>query len=255
MNLGTLELQQLIKSLLLPPGGLILLGLLGLVLIHRRLGKALIFLSLLGFYALSTPLVSGLLMSGLETYPALSTGEARASGAEAIVVLGGGRYLDAPEYGGDSIRSLHLERLRYAAWLARRTGLPIIPSGGVVITEGAPEAWLARDILKNEFNVKVAAVEDVSRTTRENAQLTKVVLDRLGIGRILLVTHAWHMPRAMEAMIKAGVNAAPAPTSFQYKDDDEEHFRDWLPDASAFLASYWAIHEYVGRLWYRITEK
>ncbi len=251
----SIELTQIIKSLLLPPGGLILLGLLGLVLINRRLGKLLVFLSLLGFYTLSTPLLSGLLMSGLEVYPALSTREARRSGAQAIVVLGGGRYLDAPEYGGDSIRSLHLERLRYAAWLAQRTGLPIIPSGGVVITEGAPEAWLARDILKNEFNVKIAAVEDVSRTTRENAQLTKVVLDRLGIRRILLVTHAWHMPRAMEAMVKAGVDAQPAPTSFQYKEDNEERFRDWLPNASAFLVSYWAIHEYVGRLWYRITEK
>jgi len=249
----SLELRHIIESLLLPPGCLILLGLLGLVLINRHLGKVLAFLSLSGFYLLSTGFISGLLMSGLEIYPALTIKEAKASGAQAIVVLGAGRYLDAPEYGGDSIRSLHLERLRYAAWLSRRTGLPIIPSGGIVITEGTPEAWLARDVLKSEFNVRVAAIEDASRTTRENAQLTKVVLDRLGIDRILLVTHAWHMPRAMYAMTKAGVNARPAPTSFRYKDDDEESIQDWLPSAHDFLVSYWAVHEYVGKFWYQIT--
>ncbi len=244
-----------LKSLLLPPGGLILLGLLGLALSRRRLGRTLIFLSLLGLYGLSTPYLSGQLMSGLERYPALSVAAAERSGAEAIVVLGSGRYLDAPEYGGDSIRSLHLERLRYAAWLARRTGLPIIPSGGIVLTEGAPEAWLAREILTDEFGVQVAAVEDVSRNTRENARLTRVVLEQLGIDRVLLVTHAWHMPRAMEAMRRAGVNAQPAPTSFQHKNGGEAHLLDWLPSANAFLVSYWAIHEYAGRLWYRATAK
>lgn len=249
-----LELQHIIEKLLLPPGSLILLGLLGLALVNRRLGKLFIFLSLSGFYLLSTPAISDRLISGLEVYPALSIQEAKTSGAQAIVVLGGGRYLNAPEYGGDSVRSLHLERLRYAAWLSRRTGLPIIPSGGIVIAEGTPEAWLARDVLTNEFKVKVAAVEDVSRTTRENAQLTKVVLDQLKIKHVLLVTHAWHMPRAMEMMIKAGVNARPAPTSFQNIASDEgEEIQDWLPSASAFLVSYWAIHEYAGKLWYQIT--
>ncbi len=249
-----LELQHIIEKLLLPPGSLILLGLLGLALVNRRQGRLFIFLSLSGFYLLSTPAISDRLMSGLEIYPALSIQEAKRSGAQAIVVLGGGRYLDAPEYGGDSIRSLHLERLRYAAWLSRRTGLPIIPSGGIVIAEGTPEAWLARDVLTNEFGVAVAAVEDASRTTRENAQLTKVVLDRLGINYVLLVTHAWHMPRAMEMMIKAGVNAHPAPTSFQHIDrGDEGEVQDWLPSASAFLVSYWAMHEYVGKFWYQIT--
>ncbi len=250
----SLELRHIIENLLLPPGSLILLGLLGLVLIHRLLGKVLTFLSLLGFYLLSTSVISGLLMSGLEIYPALSTMEAKTLNAQAIVVLGAGRYLDAPEYGGDTVSALNLERLRYAAWLSHRTALPIIPSGGVVITEGTPEAQLARDILKNEFNVKVAAIEDASRTTRENANLTKRVLDKLGFSKILLVTHAWHMPRAMYVMKEAGVNAHPAPTSFQYKESERE-FQDWLPHTSAFLSSSWAIHEYVGKFWYQITTR
>ena len=249
----SVELTRIIESLVLPPGSLILLGLLGLILFRSHLGKAFIFLSLLGFYMLSTSVISGQLMSGLETYPALSIAEAKKSGAQAIVVLGAGRYIDAPEYNGDTISTLHLTRLRYAAWLSHLTGLPVIPSGGAPIVEGAPEAWLARKTLVEEFNVKVAAIEDVSRNTRENAQLTKVVLDQLGFDRILLVTHAWHMPRAMYVMTNAGVNALPAPTAFRHKDNEETLFRDWLPSASNFLYSRYALHEYVGKLWYQIT--
>jgi len=250
----SIELTRIIESLLLPPGGLILLGAIGLVLFNRFLGKTFIFLSLLGFYMLSTPFISGLLMSGLETYPALSIEEAKKSDAQAIVVLGAGRYLNAPEYGGDTINSLHLERLRYAAWLSRHTGLPIIPSGGAPITKGTPEAWLARKTLTEEFNTKVITVEDASRTTRENAKLTKVVLDQLGFNRILLVTHAWHMPRAMDAVIKTGVNAVAAPTSFRYKNDDKKSILDWLPNSGDFLHSCHAIHEYTGSVWYQLTD-
>ncbi|MFC1602145.1 YdcF family protein [Pseudomonadota bacterium] len=247
------ELTRIIESLLLPPGGLILLGLLGLIFFRKHLGKAFIFLSLSGFYMLSTAVVSDQLMSGLEIYPALSIEEAKKSGAQAIVVLGAGRYIGAPEYSEDTVSTLHLARLRYAAWLSRRTGLPVIPSGGAPIVEGAPEAWLARKTLTEEFNVKVAAIEDVSRNTRENAQLTKVVLDQLGFDQILLVTHAWHMSRAMYVMTNAGVNALPAPTAFRHKDGEEKKFRDWLPSASSFLYSRYAIHEYIGKLWYQIT--
>jgi len=251
------ELTRIIESLLLPPGSLILLGLLGLILFRSRLGKAFIFTSLLGIYMLSTPVISDQLMSGLETsYPALSIEKAKQSGAQAIVVLGGGRYIDAPEYGGDTISSLNLERLRYAAWLSHRTGLPVIPSGGAPITEGASEAWLARKTLTEEFNVKVAAIEDASRNTRENAQLTKIVLDRLGFNRVLLVTHACHMPRAMYVMTKAGINALPAPTAFRHKADNDEEgkIQDWLPGSYAMLHSSYAIHEYVGKFWYQITD-
>jgi len=248
------ELTRIIESLVLPPGSLILLGLLGLIFFKRYLGKAFIFLSLLGFYLLSTPYISDSLMSGLEVYPALTIKQAKQSGAQAIVVLGAGRYMDAPEYGSDTVSTLHLVRLRYAAWLSHKTGLPVIPSGGAPIIEGIPEAQLAQKTLHDEFNVKVAAIEDASNNTRQNAQFTKAVLDDLGLDHVLLVTHAWHMPRAMEVMAKAGVNALPAPTAFRFKDDDVERVQDWLPSASAFLYSRLAIHEYVGRVWYRLTD-
>ena len=58
--------------------------------------------------------------------------------AQAIVVLGGGRYRDAPEYGGDTVGEATLVRLRYAAKLHRETGLPLLVTGGKPEGRAAP---------------------------------------------------------------------------------------------------------------------
>jgi uncharacterized SAM-binding protein YcdF (DUF218 family) len=248
------EIVWIVKALILPPGGILLLALLGLALGRRFAGKLFIVVALAGLYLLSTPFGAERLLAGLERYPALSTQDIRSSTAEAIVVLGGGRYPNAPEYGGDTVGGLQLERLRYAARLARQTGLPVIPSGGNAMREGPPEALLAKQALEQAFGVRVEAIEDKSRTTWENAYLTKELLDRLGIGKVLLVTHAWHMPRAVEIFRRADVDVIPAPTAFYHSDDLEQELTDWLPSAQSLLLSYFALHEYLGRVWYGMRE-
>ncbi len=242
----------ILKALILPPGGLVLLGLLGVLLGRRFLGRLLVLLSLALLYLFSTPWVAGQLVAGVETLPALGIDQARASGAGAIVLLAGGRYSDAPEYGGDTIGGLMLERARYAAWLARRTGLPVIVSGGSPEPDMVPEAELIRQVLEEEFGTRVIATEGASRTTWDNAFETRKILDRLGIRRVLLVTHAMHMPRALEVFRAAGVDAVPAPTRFFHVADEEEELSDWLPDPGALKISYYALHERLGRLWYRL---
>lgn len=246
------ETTRALEYLILPPGGLIILGLLGMFLWQRLLGRLLTGFSLFALYLLCTPYMAAQLMQGLEDHPALSLKAARHSGAQAVVVLGGGRYEGAPEYGGDTVGRGLLERIRYAAHLARHTGLPVIPSGGSPFEEGPPEAWLARQVLEEEFQVRVAAVEDRSRTTHENARYTKELLEQRGIQRVLLVTHAWHMPRSMEVFRQAGVNAIAAPTYFEYRADTGNSILDWLPSTDGLQLSRIALHEYVGMLWYHI---
>ncbi|HEB96414.1 MAG TPA: YdcF family protein [Sedimenticola thiotaurini] len=248
------EVVWVLKALILPPGGPILLGVLGLALGRRFLGRLLVVLSLALLYLFSTPYVAGRLMAPVETIAPLSTRQARASGADAIVLLGGGRYADAPEYGGDTVNGLMLERVRYAARLARQTGLPVVISGGSLHGDRTAEAELARQVLEQEFDVEVAATESASRTTWDNAYLTRDLLRSRGIGRVLLVTHAMHMPRALEAFQRAGIDAVPAPTRFFHVDDGAEELSDWLPDPRALLISYYALHEQLGRLWYRLRE-
>jgi len=60
----------------------------------------------------------------------------QASSAQAIVVLGGGTRRNAPEYGGDTLGALTLERLRYGTVVARVTHLPMLLSGGAVAYAG-----------------------------------------------------------------------------------------------------------------------
>ena len=134
----------------------------------------------------------------------------------------------------------------------RQTGLPVIPSGGNPGAIGTPEAILARDILQNEFGVKVAEIERHSDTTWENARYTAQLLKRLGLSRILLVTDAAHMPRALYAFRRNGVQVLPAPTHFSSVDGEEiSRLERYLPSGIAIRDSDYAIHEYLGLLWYR----
>ena len=171
--------------------------------------------------------------------------------AEALVVLGADRRRDAPEYGGgETVYRLGLERLRYAARLAKITGLPVLASGGG-LQEGheLAEADLMKATLK-EFGVEAHWLEGKSRNTYENAVFSSQMLKGVGIGEVLLVTHAWHMPRAIEAFESAGMRAIPAPTG-QLSPSHKLDYQDFLPGASALQSTCWALHEMLGLWWYR----
>ncbi|MES9936235.1 MAG: YdcF family protein [Sedimenticola sp.] len=242
-----------IKSLIIPPGGLVILGLLGLMLSRGFLGKLLLVITLASLYLLSTPFIARELSTSVETVPPLNLARLGSHNPQAIVVLGGGRQLGAPEYSSiETVSASLLERLRYAAWLSKKTALPVIPSGGSGLDEGRPEADMARDILEREFGARVIAVENRSRTTRDNARMTGTLLDKLQIREILLVTHAWHMPRAQAAFRQAGVDVIPAPTGFQRRAGFETRPRDWYPGVQSLSVSSRAIHELLGTLWYRL---
>ncbi|MBL3526691.1 MAG: YdcF family protein [gamma proteobacterium endosymbiont of Lamellibrachia anaximandri] len=240
-----------IEHLLLPPGGPILLGFIGLLFWRLGWGRKLFVLALLLQWILSLPVTASLLTAGLEHYPALTDKAITNSGAEAIVVLGGGRYLDAPEYGGDTANQRVLFRLRYAARLAHKTGLPVIPSGGNAVYSGTAEARISAEILRDEFGVTVEHIEPRSHTTWENARFTAQLLKKLGIKRILLVTTASHMPRSMDAFARNGIDAVAAPTGFVYKPGGKTSWLNGLPNGRAVRQTEMAMHEYVGMIWYR----
>lgn len=246
-------LYALTKSLLLAPVSLFLLILAGGIAWRRPWARTLVVLASLILLVLSLPIVSHTLMIPLEPYPALAPDKLRDTNAQAIVVLAAGRYTDAPEYGGDTIGAIGLQRTRYAAHLQRYTGLPLIISGGSPAHEDPPTGRLMGRVLQQEFRVPVDAVEDRSHNTRENAAFTADLLHRRGIDRILLVTSAWHVPRAATEFERNGIEVIPAPTVFESRSpDDGVQFEDFLPGAQSLIRSYFAIHEYLGRLWYSL---
>ena len=165
---------NLVSAFLLPPLNLILLGALGVLLLkhHPRLGRFLLASTLVLLYLISTPFISETLLQKLETESVIDSTD---TGAGAIVVLGGGTYFNAVEYGGDTVNRYSLERIRYAARLYQLTGKPILVTGGAPLGNISSEAEQMKAVLENEFRVPVNWVESASNNTHENAYKSSVV--------------------------------------------------------------------------------
>jgi uncharacterized SAM-binding protein YcdF (DUF218 family) len=249
------ETAQFISLFFLPPASLYLWVVIGLFVRRGwpRTGFAISLSAALALVLLSFPTVTGLLIGPLQKTPPLSQEQinSAASGNSAIVVLGGGRVTGYREYGDDTVNAFTLERVRYAAWLKRRTQLPLLVSGGRVKQEPKAEATLMQEVLQKEFLVQSELVESSSRNTYENALFTAKMLERLSIKQVYLVTHAWHMPRAAEAFTQLGIKVIPAPTAY-YGGSRHFEFSNLIPDSRSLYFSSLAIHEYIGRLWYKI---
>lgn len=249
-----LVFAKALSQLLLPPGGLFLLGLIGLFYRRRIWGRALLALSLVLLYVLATEPVRNALLQPLEfRYPALAVSQVSQQGA-AIVLLGGGIYERAPEFGGtDQLEKDALLRTAFAAELARRTGLPIYASGSGDLHGGteAEGEIMRRWLIKWGVAPAQVEVEKLARNTWENAVNTKAMLAQRGINKVVLVTSAWHMPRAVYSFAAQGLQVIPAPcaylTSFRPFD-----MRSFLPHWHTLADSGDALHEYLGYLWYRL---
>lgn len=240
----------LISALLLPPLSLILLGTTGLSLLsfYPRVGRWLIAVALCLLCVLSMPIIADHLL-GLLEYDA-PVNLSHPADADAIVILGAGTYFDAPEYGGDTVSRYALERLRYGARLYRATHAPVLVTGGNP-AGGIAEGILMRDALVEDFNVPVRWVESHSNTTWENARKSRALLPG-NIKKIYLVTHAWHLPRASYAFERAGFEVIPAGTS--YNRTDHTRAQDFIPQPGGLIHSYFALHEAIGLIWYRLKD-
>jgi uncharacterized SAM-binding protein YcdF (DUF218 family) len=251
----SLSLTYLLGGVIVPPASLILLGLLGLGLRRRRpaIGGALTGFSLAALLVLSLPVTAYSLMSRLEEPP---LPDARAVGdAQAIVILAGGVARGAPEWGGDTINLFTLQRVRYGAWLARQTGLPVLITGAAPDEDGPGEAALMRDVLSLEFGVTPRWVDERARNTAGNAREAAALLHAAGIGRIALVTSAFHMPRAQRAFERAGLQVVAAPTGYFGYAGGEFEWAHLVPSGDALRISYLALREMAAGLMYRVIDR
>jgi len=146
-----------------------------------------------------------------------------------------------------------LLRLRYAAKLVKEFGLPIPVSGGVVEDKNVSEVQLMAQRLEGEFNVSVTWREQDSRNIAENAQFTRDLLIKQGVTDIILVTQAYHTPRAISEFRKSGFNIVPAPTDFIGRSSDglcDLKFSAFVPSSTTLTESFLLAHEGLGVLWY-----
>jgi len=254
-----LMLSKLMTQLLLPPGGLLLLAFAGFLARRKGWGRMLLVFSLSALWLLSTEPVRDALTGPLEfqsppLLPSLVT-ELRRSppGTTAIVVLGGGIREQAPEYGGSNeLGAGSMMRTVYAAGLARQTGLPLYAAGGQPLgaaeSEGAiMRRWLAQFGVAGEH----IFTEQASKNTWQNALYVQRILRMKGMTRVVLVTSAWHMPRARWCFEQQGLEVIGAPTDYLTKQNSYDA-RSLLPDAGVLDESSRALHEYIGIAWYRL---
>jgi uncharacterized SAM-binding protein YcdF (DUF218 family) len=250
--------KPVVTALILPPVPLLLLLLIGarLMLPRRGLGWFVI-LSSVALVWLSACNGTALLLSQFALHPPAAMTQDRAKelksenkGTTAILVLGGGLEPFAPEYGVSNLRVYSLERLRYGLWLARETGLPVGFSGGVGWgqPDGTPEARIAGQIAATEFGRPLKWTEEISRDTRENAALSIPMLKKAGITRIVLVTHGWHMPRALrdfEAAAAGTMQIEAAPMGLAKNVDLRS--LEWVPTSSGMTDVRNILRELIGR--------
>ena len=244
--------RQLFEVLVLPPASAIaLFGLAMLVKLRRPgLGRLLAGLAIAWLWLASTPFVGGLLLCSLQRYPALSaTGPL--PDAQAIVVLAAGADRVGAEYGRPVIGPMTLRRLRYAAALQRRTGLPMLVSGGRPAADAPSLAEMMARTAAEELGVEVRWQERRSANTFQNLQFSAQLLRSEGLECAYLVTSAWHMPRAADAARRFGLEPVPAPTAFRA--GVFAGWRSFVPHWNGLRDTCLAMHEWGGRIVYALT--
>jgi len=255
MNIGSI-----LEQIILPPGGLIFLSMLGLILMRKRprVGFYMTASGLVLLCIASLPVTSLILLSWLEPDTALAENvlttpvdlKRGVKAPQAIVILGAGRHYNTLEFNGDTPNAFSLERIRYGVWLARRTLLPILVSGGLAEKNNLPEAEMMQQIIEKEYALPVRWIEKRSANTYENAKYTAEMLAAEGIDSIFLVTHAGHMKRSLMSFEKFGLTAFPAPTAFESSTQRSLSLNSFLPSSKALRRTAYVFHEWTGIVWY-----
>ena len=232
-------IKTLLRELVLPPAAPLLLALFGLGMLRRRpvLARYCLVIGIGSLTLLSMPLVASALTGLVERYPALNL--AAPTGAQAIVILGGGGQRSfAPDYGGPAAKPVLLERLEYGAYLAHRTALPVLITGFHL------EVRAMQATLQRSFAVVPRWVDDQSYDTFENARNSARLLKADDIHRIILVTSAAHLWRASQEFAAAGLEVVPGPVGVAEPRTVES--LGVVPDADALAKSRTALYELLG---------
>ena len=248
-------LSKLLGVFAYPSNVAILIGILGLVLLPTRFarsGRWLAFVSLVVLAILGFSPVGNLLIIPLENrFPPW---DAARGAPDGIIVLGG--VIDASSPGNQIMLNENAERLTVVPDLARRyPNARILFSGGsgALIGDGGAEAGAAARLLESlGISLDRVILEDRSRNTVENAVYSKLIVHPKRGERWLLVTSAFHMPRAIGVFRKVGFPVEPYPVDWRTR-DVEDAVRPFVIVSEGLQRTDTAIHEWIGLLVYWVT--
>lgn len=231
-------LKKLFTSFILPPGFLIFIFLLIAFVTKKKLIRFLAICSALCVYLISIEPCKDLLLSPLESGFSIP-GQLNAN---AIVILGGGNY------SWHSLKEDTANRLYTGFMVYKKTNLPIIVSGGAV--EGKiPDSKIMAEFLK-EMGVESDKIiqESESRDTAQNALYVTKICNERGFKKIILVTSAYHMKRAVRLFKSHDIDVLPYPSDFKHS--KKYNVYSFLPNFGNFAVSSKAIREHIALIFY-----
>jgi uncharacterized SAM-binding protein YcdF (DUF218 family) len=236
-------------SFVMPPSIFIALCLLAALAALRwhRLGAVLMLVGSFCLYLSATPFVAAALFHALETQV---PEHADLTGAEAIVVLSAGAHAGNGQDILDTLDGLTLERMEAAARLYRDLKLPVAVTGGRLPRIHATLGSLMKKAMEEDFEVPVRWNEEQSHTTFENAVFTARLLKADHISTVIVVTHAWHLPRALWSFNHEGLRALPWPVGRTAI--PPTRISDFLPGTKSLQDTFYALHELIGLEYYRL---
>jgi len=240
---------EVIKIFLIPSGWILALSVGGatcLLIKRRKIAVRLFGGALILYVFFATGIVSFWLLNNLETrYPYLRESDGL-NGVGEVVVLAG--YAET-----NPILPLSSEVNFVSAFrlIETRRIINFLHEANVLITgNGEVPAIMGRLLTSLGVSESRIILENQSSNTFESAvQVQKLIKDK----QFILVTSAGHMPRAMGAFRKMGMNPIPAPANFMsVKQYEITHF---FPSPLHLSYSDLAVHEYLGIAWYRLTNR
>jgi uncharacterized SAM-binding protein YcdF (DUF218 family) len=246
-----LFLNKLLPIMVLPLGWVIILLLLSLLRKKRwSLAVALVLL-----YISSMPFVGNRMMHRLEArYYAIPID--RVAKVDAIVPLGGffgppvveGFLPNLNEANERLEAGIELWQKKKADWLVFTGGR--IPWSNQREVEGvaAKRVAIARGIPED----RIILTREVGNTADEAVAIANLIHER-GWSKIILVTTAWHMPRAARLFNRAGVKVLPFPVDFQVDVKEKITLLDFLPEVNSLRNAELALREWYGIAFYALT--
>jgi uncharacterized SAM-binding protein YcdF (DUF218 family) len=237
-----------------PTNLLIVLGLMGALLLATRFARLgvrlmLIALVLLAVFGLS-PAGNVLILPLEERFPRWDAGRGAPDG---IVVLGGAMDEFVSAARGELALNEAGERMTETVALARRyPGARIVFAGGesMLLSGGAAEAEFGgRLLVAMGIDAARITLEAKSRNSVENARFSKALADPKPGERWLLVTSAYHMPRAVGTFRRVGFSVEPYPVDWR-TGGTADVIRPSLRAAEGLRRCDLAVREWVGLVMY-----
>jgi uncharacterized SAM-binding protein YcdF (DUF218 family) len=249
-----LFLNKLLPIFVLPLGWVLLL--LVFALVRKKWWPVVVAMMIL--VVASLPATASRLIGWLESfYPALPVAEA--GPADAIVVLGG---ILGPKAVPGGVINWNESSERFDG------GVALLRAGRAktLVFTGARMPWEKRIMVSEGESLRVIALaqgvpaEQIVVTgevgnTRDEARAVAELAKARGWKKVIVVTTAWHLPRAARLFRNAGVDFVPFPVDFRTDGKRSLAGVDFLPKAEALLMTEVALRECYGNVFYAVTKR